>query len=193
MKQFALANFGTKEKGSDDDSLTQLLKTPSLPLFPPSWLTSSYQPDVKRAQPGGYGGAKQQTNYDEEARKLWQRLNIDPAEKTGRHHPLDVIWCHPETKAKIYIGNESAAKNMELLEKHGITNVVNCTDSIPNFHEQKPGSSIKYFRFDICRSYELRSEAEATRFTDPVLQFISEALGRGENVMAHCLAGAHRA
>lgn len=37
------------------------------------------------------------------------------------------------------------------------------------------------------------TDEEAVSFAQPVLNFISDALDRGENVMVHCLAGAHRA
>lgn len=220
MRRFAMnlnqaeGNASGTDAGNEDDSLAKLLKQPSMPNFPPTWLVESY-PEKRgqfagssgskpveqsrylagtSGQSGGYGGAKAQPNYDDEARKLWARLNMDPKqENNSRYNPLDVIWCHPETKAKIYIGNEQAAKNLALLQQHNITHVINCTDSIPLFHDKQPGAGITYLRFDICRHHMVENDEQAMKFAMPMLTFVSDALRRGENVMAHCLAGAHRA
>jgi hypothetical protein len=37
----------------------------------------------------------------------------------------DVVYVHPTTGAKFYIGDESAASNKATLEKCGIYNIVN--------------------------------------------------------------------
>lgn len=138
--------------------------------------------------------AQPQLNYDDEAKKLWARLNLGPTkEKSGRFNPLDPIWCHPETKARIYVGNGVAAKSLELLQGHDITHVVNCTDSIPNHHEKQSGTPITYLRFDIVCHHLVPTDKATMSFVQPMLDFISDALKRGKNVMVHCLAGAHRA
>ena len=52
----------------------------------------------------------------------------------------------------------------------------------------------KYHRFDISRFHrQVKSDADAARFVRPMLDFVATALAQGHNVMAHCLAGAHRA
>lgn len=189
------------------DSRTELIKEPSAPQkftryeqLPYHLLKMDYAMNscpIGSEKSCGYVGAKLQTapqpNYDDEARKLWARLNIDPTEVNGRYNPLDAIWRHPETGAKIYVGNEIAAKTLSILQDYKITHIVNCTDSIPNFHESHPnaGSPFIYLNFDICGHPP--NEQEAVSFAQPMLDFISEALARGENVLVHCLAGAHRA
>lgn len=135
-------------------------------------------------------------DYDDEARKLWARLNLDPTKESnnGQYNSLDPIWRHPETGGTIYVGNEVAAKTLGILERHKITHVVNCTDSIPLYHERAPGSPITYLRFDITGHYRyVRSEQDAVAFVQPMFDFVTAALSRGKNVMVHCLAGAHRA
>lgn len=37
------------------------------------------------------------------------------------------------------------------------------------------------------------TNASVQAFTDPLFQFIEEAIANGQNVLVHCLAGAHRA
>jgi len=182
------------------DSLTELLNKPLLPRNGSrnlreelcSQSLSSYL-DFQR-KPFGYVRSHAQLNYDDEAKRLWAQLNLGPAkEKSGRFSPLDPIWCHPETKARIYVGNGAAAKDLQLLQGHDITHVVNCTDSIPNHHEKESGAPITYFRFDITCHHLARTEKETLSFVQPMLDFISNALDAGKNVMVHCLAGAHRA
>merc|ERR1711924_223046 len=45
---------------------------------------------------------------------------------------------------------------------------------------------------DIVSHRFCQSDEEATSFVQPMLNFVSAAVGRGENVMVHC-SGAHRA
>jgi len=53
---------------------------------------------------------------------------------------------------------------------------------------------LDYFTFDIA--YWRRQAAiskELINFIKPVLEFITDVINRGESVLVHCLAGAHRA
>ena len=130
----------------------------------------------------------------------------------GQYNAVDPLWQHPETRAVFYVGNQTAASNLALLQKHGITHVVNCTDNMPNYHENASG--MKYHRFDISRFHrQVKTEADADRFVKSMLDFVGRhlseslafawlpsgapllgsALASGKNVMVHCLAGAHRA
>lgn len=56
-------------------------------------------------------------DFDDEARALWDRLNLDPtSRKAGLWNPLDSIWRHPEGGGTIYVGNQTAAENLTLLK-----------------------------------------------------------------------------
>lgn len=112
----------------------------------------------------------------DEARKLWARLNLDPSVVTGgQYNAVDPLWQHPETRAVFYVGNQTAASNLPLLQKHGITHVVNCTDNMPNYHEGN--SSIRYYRFDISRFHrQVKTDADADRFAKPMLDFVGRKL-----------------
>lgn len=155
-------------------------------------LLSGAQQGILASKLSGYrphGGV----DFDDEARKLWARLNLDPSVITGGHYnAVDPLWQHPETRAVFYVGNQTAASNLPLLQKHGITHVVNCTDNMPNYHEGS--SSIRYHRFDISRFHrQVKTDADADRFVQAMLDFVGSALASGKNVMVHYLAGAHRA
>lgn len=61
-------------------------------------------------------------DFDEEAKRLWDRLNLDPtAHSRGKWNPLDPIWRHPDGGGIIYVGNQTAAEDIRLLNRHGIT------------------------------------------------------------------------
>lgn len=116
-----------------------------------------------------------------QARKLWARLNLDPSVITGGHYnAVDPLWQHPETRAVFYVGNQTAASNLPLLQKHGITHVVNCTDNMPNYHEGS--SSIRYHRFDISRFHrQVKTDADADRFVQAMLDFVGLELSVSSN------------
>eukprot|EP00927_Polykrikos_kofoidii_P071207 TRINITY_DN67507_c0_g1_i1.p1 TRINITY_DN67507_c0_g1~~TRINITY_DN67507_c0_g1_i1.p1 ORF type:complete len:299 (+),score=30.15 TRINITY_DN67507_c0_g1_i1:60-956(+) len=173
------------------------------------------------------GSGAQDLDFDDEARKLWsrleanqrggggrtlsagvegsrdtsdfeallKRLNLDRSKvSVGSWNVIDPIWGHPTSGGTLFVGNQSAASQLPELQRHGITHVVNCTDSMPLYHEHNPAANIKYMRFDITSHYRcVRSPDEAAYFVQPMLHFVSCALADGGNVMVHCLAGAHRA
>jgi len=141
-----------------------------------------------------FGGAAA-LDFNEEAHKLFQRLNIDPSTKTnGFYNSTDPIWRHPTGGGTIFVGNQTAAESLEMLTSLKITRVVNCTHghgAIPNFH---PGK-LQYYTFPISHwsMHVNSSNASVINFTKPMFAFIEEAISKGENVLVHCLAGAHRA
>lgn len=108
-------------------------------------------------------------------------------------NPLDPLWRHPRTGAVLYVGDDVAARNLAFLENSKITHVVNCTSSIPNYHEKHPYARITYFHFDVLNHYQhAKTESDAVSFTMPMLDFVVDALSKGKNVMVHCSSGAHR-
>ena len=134
-------------------------------------------------------------DFDAEALKLFQQLNIDPSTKSNSiYAALDPIWRHPTGGGTIYVGNQTAAENLSMLRSMGITRVVNCTHghgAIPNYHM----GTLAYYVFPISSwsSHVRSSNASVLSFSDPMFKFIEEGISRGENILVHCLAGAHRA
>jgi len=134
-------------------------------------------------------------DYSSEAKKLWQKLGIDPEEiNAGKgYNPVDVVYRSPQGGC-IYVGGERVARDLELLREKNISAVVNCTDDLRNYHE-KVHSPPLYYKFDIAwwKRYGGNTQEELQEFLLPVLQFIGRELEAGHNVLVHCLAGAHRA
>ena len=49
----------------------------------------------------------------------------------------DVVYVHPKTGGKLFIGAHTAASEIKILEKHQIFNIVNCKGSDgENFFEE---------------------------------------------------------
>lgn len=78
-------------------------------------------------------------DFDEEATKLYARINIDrsASRTTVFYSDTDAIYKHKKSGGTIYVGNKNAASNLSYLRSLGITKVVNCThgeSKIPDFH-----------------------------------------------------------
>ena len=107
----------------------------------------------------------------------------------GLYNPLDAMWRDARTGGTIYVGNQQAAQNAALLKERGITHVVNCTDNMPLYHP----NTFTYYRFNVSYWPSFGDLNELTRFLQPLWEFVDGCLAKGENVLVHCLAGAHRA
>jgi hypothetical protein len=157
---------------------------------------SSSSSSSAAASSSSRGGGGEQLDFDEEARKLWASLNLDPdAHKGGQWNPTDPIYRHPTGGGTIYVGNQTAAENLAYLQQLGVTRVVNCTTGasrIPNFHE---GRGMMYYTFTISnwQTCVNATHASVLAFANPMFAFIEEAISQGDSVLVHCLAGAHRA
>merc|ERR1712032_1724296 len=93
-------------------------------------------------------------DYDEEARKLFKLLNLDPtgaaseeSRRVSSYNNLDAVYQHPTSGGKVFIGNATASQSLSILRDNGITHVVNCTTDMPNVFKDKD-VGITYYRFD---------------------------------------------
>ena len=134
----------------------------------------------------------------------------DETDKSNIYRNLNILYKNPSTGGIIFTGNDRAASNLNILTKNRITSVVNCTrpavaGTLPNYHINT--GRIRYYDFPIAcwNAYVLEDDFgekckgqgqrydQLTKFLKPMLQFIEKTINRGENVLIHCLAGAHRA
>ena len=90
-----------------------------------------------------------------------------------------------------------AAKNKELMEKLGIFNIIYA--KTPNEEELyfADDERFTYMSFHIQSCPAMRphlvTAEQVMNFWHPAHSFIEGSLQRGENVLVHCMAGAHRA
>ena len=132
-------------------------------------------------------------DWDAEARKLLGRVNVSLQSRTAFNH-LDCIYQHPTTQAKLFVGNQTAARNVQLLEAESIYRIVNCQELTScNFFEQD--ARFEYRRFPVSRwRTEVNTDEDVIRyFEEGCHAWIAQNLEAGRNVLVHCLAGAHRA
>jgi len=132
-------------------------------------------------------------DYSQEARNLWARLGIDPDRIDPRgYNPLDIIY-KSEQGGCIYVGGERAARDIDMIRENRIAAIVNCTTDIRNYNEGRNG--LVYFNFDVAswKRHVHAADDQVDRFLGPMLRFVCKHVFVGENVLVHCLAGAHRA
>ena len=138
---------------------------------------------------------REQLDFNAEAHALFARLNLAPGTGGARWNDLDAIYTHPASAATIYVGNQVAASSLPLLKARGITSVVNCTAGLGALPCYFP-AQLAYHVFDVA-SWQAHTrngtDEGVAAFTGGLFSFIDAALARGESVLVHCLAGAHRA
>lgn len=158
------------------------------------------------------------TDYEEEAHKLFRSLNlpttnVSSTDRRPRYSNIDAIWKHPsDDGGTVYVGNAQAASDRRTLEERNIVAIVNCQDeSSRNYFEDD--DTFEYYRFLVTRlSYQAtkgrnitwsRNNNDGTTEEQQlflawwgyqkVFEFIQGHIAKGNSVLIHCLAGAHRA
>ena len=112
----------------------------------------------------------------------------------------DVVYTHPKTGAKFYIGDEISARTMEILEQCGIYHIINAKGDQGECYFEND-SRFSYLRFHVNNTQKdsndhskgVDTHEGVIEFFKPPHDFIDQNLEKGNNVMVHCLAGAHRA
>jgi protein-tyrosine phosphatase len=110
-------------------------------------------------------------------------LNIPNCLLSNDHEcPLDT---EPMTKitSYLYLGNESDAKNEELLKKEGINSILNVTKNIPCYL-----NDINYKRISVNDSCDQNLRA----YFEETYEFIEECARTNSKVLVHCQAGISR-
>lgn len=136
------------------------------------------------------------TNYDDEAHKLFAQLNLQPS-TSNKYANLDAIWRHKSAQGgTVYVGNYMAASNRKTLDERAITAVVNCQDkNTENYFESD--DKMTYLRFPVAKLSHSRIGGVlgkgALKGMMPAFDFIDQQIAAGNSVLIHCLAGAHRA
>ncbi|XP_023321571.1 dual specificity protein phosphatase 10 [Eurytemora carolleeae] len=104
-------------------------------------------------------------DYNEEAKKLWSRLG----ETRSFYNNLDPIHKSKE-QGFIFVGSDTAARDLNSLQSRGITAVVNCTTNISCYHL----GTLDYLKFDIAgwRRHTDDKDENVKEFLKPVIEFV---------------------
>lgn len=108
----------------------------------------------------------------------------------------DVIWVHPVSKARLFVGNLTTALSEEVLASDRITRIVTCTGDLdPRSAPLYARINVVRFHYHIARFRERPQKGPegVARFFAPFLGWVAQELAAGESILIHCLAGAHRA
>lgn len=144
-------------------------------------------------------------NYDDEARKLFEQLNLpDPTVENTKDKGLfsdlrnmpNAVYQHPTTGAQFFIGGEFSAKERWVLDQYKIYNIICAKGSTgPLYHVNDPKFTYLPWHIESLPRMKphLKDGEQIFNFLHPVHSYIQSCLERGENVMVHCMAGAHRA
>lgn len=112
-----------------------------------------------------------------------------------RYSAYNAIWKHPESGAILYCGNADTAKTKKVLDAIGVRRIVFCQTSDGACHfERDP--QFKYLKYPIGmwrQSDSCEDDAGTLAFFKPLFDFVEGETSAGNNVLIHCLAGAHRA
>lgn len=115
----------------------------------------------------------------------------------ARYAIANAIYKHPESGATLYVGNYQAASNMQILDNtlQRCRRIVFCQSLDGKMHF-KDNPEFAYLPFNIGRwrtLVESRSPECVATFFQPLFAFLDNELQRGNSILIHCLAGAHRA
>lgn len=148
----------------------------------------------------------EEVDYAAEGLELLRRVNLNLAEAPQRYDHANAIYKHPETGALLYVGNAQVATSKLSLTKLGISRIVFCQDRDGDMAFAND-PSFRYLPFPIGMWREGRGALRgwqggkfhgdvcqnALAFFEPLFTFVDVELAAGQNVLIHCLAGAHRA
>eukprot|EP01013_Petalomonas_cantuscygni_P029999 TRINITY_DN55923_c0_g1_i1.p1 TRINITY_DN55923_c0_g1~~TRINITY_DN55923_c0_g1_i1.p1 ORF type:complete len:209 (+),score=16.28 TRINITY_DN55923_c0_g1_i1:135-761(+) len=131
----------------------------------------------------------QRVDYAERGRELM-------SEFSSIYARLNPILCHPETGARVFVGDHRIASDREALTSLDINCIVFCQESDGRCHFDGEDPFV-YCRFPIGslahREDAWRTDADVIRTFTPLFHFVQDHISSGRNVLIHCLAGAHRA
>lgn len=101
--------------------------------------------------------------------------------------PIHLIGKY--NKGNLYLGSLSAANNLPLLEKYGITHILRLISTEEySYLKNTVYPKIKYYTIDI----EDIPESQLIEYFDTAYEFIDTALKEGGNVLVHCVMGISR-
>jgi hypothetical protein len=90
----------------------------------------------------------------------------------------------------LWLGNLDAAQDRDFLTKNGIRLVINCTNDLPNYHEND--KNINYIRIPVDDSLLKKDFMIMTEYLFRIIPYLDEMLKSNVPVLIHCYAGMQR-
>lgn len=161
------------------------------------------------------GGAR--LDYAAEGRALLERVNLNLPGAPQKYDNANAVYRHPNG-ATLFVGNVVIASSRNELESLGISRIVFCQDGDDGEGSMTFASdpALKYLHYPIGRWRDgkrrgkledgeagwrdsvfygdvLSTPANTGAYFQRLFDFVQEELECKQNVLIHCLAGAHRA
>lgn len=150
-------------------------------------------------------GNSSSVDFTEEAKKilLSNRLNLGVigSDNSKKSNNLDAVWKSCDTTSIIYCGNYHIASDLNMLRKHNIGFVINCTrpspsgGELPNYFQNVANASIEYYSFPIATWQSSINHSrnrnqllpDVLTFFYSLFTFIRKAISTGKSILIHCL------
>jgi len=87
----------------------------------------------------------------------------------------------------LYMGTQGTASNLDILQKNGITHILNTAVEVPNFFE-----TCSRFSYKKLNLVDAPSQCIDIETLNEAFNFIEDAKAKGEKVLVHCRAGQSR-
>jgi predicted protein tyrosine phosphatase len=132
----------------------------------------------------------QQTTMD--AMKAPVKLHSGPSHQTIDRYARVGRNNMDRVDQNVFIGNSSAASNLEELRGAGITKIVNCAKELPNYHDQT--GMFSYLRLELEDGVDDSTHNDLYRVVEPVYRYIRSMVKQNPNIkiLVHCKAGISR-
>jgi len=145
-----------------------------------------------------FGSTGELPDFDKEGQRLL--AEAESHTECGEYDNLNMVWQHPGTGARLFVGNERAAASRDSLLELGIGGIVRCLDDAgTGFGTGRHSSDQAHhelLHYPIAcwhRTGRGRTDKGIAQIVAPLIGFASDLLAAGRSVLIHCLAGAHRA
>jgi hypothetical protein len=105
--------------------------------------------------------------------------------QTNSEIPTEVEIANTILDNQLYLGSLRSTASKEILQQMGITAILNCADSIPEYHAQDIDCFIRYHRLPMSDSLE----EDIMLYLPSAMIFLEECIRNGGKVLVHCHAG----
>jgi hypothetical protein len=145
----------------------------------------------------GGADASRGVDYAKEGRELLERVNLKLDGAPARYADWNPIYRSPETNATLFVGNARCATSASMLAEINVKRIVFCQARGEGEMAFRSDPAFKYLEYPIghWRSTLTMSPKpiQTQAYFEPLFTFVENELAAGNNVLIHCLAGAHRA
>ena len=122
------------------------------------------------------------------AKRYLTRLQTKLQNQKKRKYTHNTYTDISQINDHIYIGNKHVAANVNQLQEHGITHVVNCAEELEHIVQ----SYDENMNWLFLPMIDCRYEGNVVDYIPQAIEFIDSAITNNHKVLIHCAAGISR-